>query len=232
MNEETHRLRFRQDRRKGEESHREWADRLCDHFEKWTKESGDVPLKQVMLLEQFIMSVPEELAVWIEEKKPASLRQAAELADMYTLARKGDEKQAARKPRTGSQAAEKPTTATPTGPERRFQSAPRKEIRCYHCNGVGHIMSQCPQRRGPAANPRGLLGKSCEEVAWNMDSHKYLRRGTLDGRTVQMLIDTGCDRTMVASDVVDQSKVDDKNKVPVLRVHGDTVLYPTAAVEI
>ena len=37
VNEETHRLRFRQDRRKGDESHREWADRLRDHFEKWTK---------------------------------------------------------------------------------------------------------------------------------------------------------------------------------------------------
>ena len=47
-----------------------------------------------------------------------------------------------------------------------------------------------------------------------------------------MLIDTGCDRTMVASNVVNQAKVDLKKKVPVFCIHGDTVLYPTATVEL
>ena len=38
VTEETHRQRFRKERRSHEESYREWADRLRDHFTKWTKQ--------------------------------------------------------------------------------------------------------------------------------------------------------------------------------------------------
>ena len=41
--------RFWQDQRMKEESYREWADHLRDHFEKWTKEH-DIALKEVILL--------------------------------------------------------------------------------------------------------------------------------------------------------------------------------------
>ena len=73
-----------------------WADRLRDHFEKWTMEY-DIPLKEVILLQQFIKCVPEDLAVWIKEKTPTSVRQAEELADTYMLMWKGDEKPAEQK---------------------------------------------------------------------------------------------------------------------------------------
>ena len=79
INKETHRLRFQQDRRKSEESHCEQADCLWDHFEKCTTKR-DIPLEEVILLEQFIWCVPEDLAAWIKEKMPTSVRQAVELA--------------------------------------------------------------------------------------------------------------------------------------------------------
>ena len=47
-----------------------------------------------------------------------------------------------------------------------------------------------------------------------------------------MLVDTGCTRTIVESTVVWKSKVTPKNKVPILCVHGDTCLYPTARVKL
>ena len=47
-----------------------------------------------------------------------------------------------------------------------------------------------------------------------------------------MLVDTGCDRTMVAARLVTPSKVDPHEKVPVLCAHGDTLLYPTAIVKL
>ena len=37
--------------------------------------------------------------------------------------------------------------------------------------------------------PRALFGESCRDVAVNEDSVKYLRKGTVDGKPVQMLID-------------------------------------------
>lgn len=45
-----------------------------------------------------------------------------------------------------------------------------------------------------------------------------------------MLIDTGCDRTIVSADVVRRAKMSSASRVPVLCVHGDTCFYPTAEV--
>ena len=47
-----------------------------------------------------------------------------------------------------------------------------------------------------------------------------------------MLVDTGCDRTMVSAKLVKTSRVDKGCKVPVLCAHGDTVFYPTARVKL
>ena len=38
VNEEAHRRRFRSDRKKPEESYKNWGDRLFDHFTRWTNE--------------------------------------------------------------------------------------------------------------------------------------------------------------------------------------------------
>ena len=151
MNEETHRLRFRQDRRKGDESHREWADRLRDHFEKWTKE-GDIPLEEVVLMEQFIQCVPEELAVWIKEKKPTSVRQAAELADTYTLARSGDEKTSTRKANGPKAAGQQPQPRTPEtiGATRGRSSAwPKKRYKVLPLQRCGPYDDRGKESRRP-----------------------------------------------------------------------------------
>ena len=87
INEETYCQRFRTDRKKGEESYREYADRLGDHFSRWIA-SQSIGLEELVKLEQFISSVPEDLRIWLQERKPESLRQAASLADDYALAHK------------------------------------------------------------------------------------------------------------------------------------------------
>ena len=94
------------------------------------------------------------------------------------------------------------------------------------------MMYNCPYKKetSTSAKPKVLYGGSCREVAWNEQNCKYLRRGQLDGRSVQMLVDTGADRTMVAADCIDL--VEGSDKIPVVRVHGDTVSYPTAAMHL
>ena len=47
-----------------------------------------------------------------------------------------------------------------------------------------------------------------------------------------MLVDTGCDWTMVSEAVVEAADVNWDKKTPVLCVHGDTVHYPTAKVRL
>ena len=79
---------------------------------------------------------------------------------------------------------------------------------------------------------KALFAEACQDIAWNEDSFKYLRRGTVDGRPAQMLVDTGSDRTIVSAGVVRGAKMDAGNKVSVLCVHGDVCSYPTTEVEL
>ena len=243
VNEEAHRRRFRSDRKKPEESFKNWGDRLFDHFTRWTKEQK-MPVEELMVLDQFLAGVPEDLRVWLKERKPESLRQAMELADNYTLARgtgrsAGRKSQAADLPTAGSTGGRADTSKPPFQPrapvmEGRTQTNSKGERRCFQCGKYGHLMFNCPNKSVPPTSGAGriLYAKGCDEVAWNERSRKYLRRGNLDGRAVQMLVDSGCSQTMVSARLVDAPKISSEEKVPILCAHGDTVLYPTAVVKL
>ena len=89
-------------------------------------------------------------------------------------------------------------------------------------------MYSCPEPQGQDIKPV-LSGKGCDEIAWNKRSQKFLRRGTLNGKPVQMLIDTGCTKTMVCADYLPSGCLDHINKQRILCVHGlRYVCYPTA----
>ena len=107
------------------------------------------------------------------------------------------------------------------------QTNSRGEKWCFQCGTFGHIAVNCPSRGESSTATRTMKGlyaasDRCNEVAWNARSRKYLHRGTLEGWPVRILIDTGCDRTMISTGQVPSSKVDHSTVVPVLCVHGDT----------
>ena len=189
-------------------------------------------VREVVIMEQILLGVPAEMAVWLKEKKPESLDLLGRLADDYALARKSEGAKPARLPAPGL----KPEAYRPPNPMReerqragmgsgRVQVNAKGDKRCYSCGHWGHLSYSCP-------NKKALFAGACQDVAWNEDSYKYLRRGTVDGRPVQMLVDTGCDRTIVSATIVKTAKLDPGSKVPVLCVHGDTCFYPTATVKL
>ena len=55
---------FHSDRKKSEESYKNWGGRLLDHFTRWTKEQK-MPVEELMVLDQFLVGVPEDLRVWL-----------------------------------------------------------------------------------------------------------------------------------------------------------------------
>ena len=242
VNEETHRLRFRQEQKRPEESYRAWVCRSTDHFDKWMKDQ-EMSLREVIIMEQVLMGVPEDMAVWLKERKPKSLDELGTLADDYVLARRSEGVRPLRPTAPGlrqgpgrANAFVKEEQPRPSAEGRRVQVNTRGDKRCYICGRWGHLSYSCPNR-GPASHPdrqnsKALFAEACQDIAWNEDSFKYLRRGTVDGRPAQMLVDTGSDRTIVSAGVVRGAKMDAGNKVPVLCVHGDVCSYPTAEVEL
>jgi len=157
INEETYRQRFRQDCKKGEESYREYADRLNDHFKRWV-ESQLTALEELVTIEQFLVGVPEDLQIWLRERKPNSLRQVATLADDYALARRSSLKF---HPRQGC---DRPPSSTDTG---KSQTNWRGDKKCFQCGEFGRLMYICPDYLA-------LSCVSCTEVARNKGSSKYL----------------------------------------------------------
>ena len=59
------------------------------------------------------------------------------------------------------------------------------------------------------------------------------RNGSVEGRQVEgILLDTGCARTMVRKELVPEEKILMGDAVTIRCAHGDTVLYPLAALEL
>ena len=95
INEETYHQRFRQDCKKGEESYWEYENCLGDHFVRQTA-SQSIPLKELIMLERFLTEVPEDLWIWLRERKPTSLCQVANLSDDHALVCKSCQRNSSR----------------------------------------------------------------------------------------------------------------------------------------
>lgn len=194
INEETHRRRFRGDRKQPEESYKNWGDRLRDHFRRWTRDQP-MPLEELMVLDQFLAGAPEELRVWLKERKPQSLQQAQELADDYTLARgsgwpnrkpqpvKNSPPASGTAGNTRQDCGDRPKgdrfsrPRAPVAEGGRAQTNIHGDKRCFQCKKHGHLMYNWPNRQPPTAAGvgRALLASGCDEVAWNDRSWKFLR---------------------------------------------------------
>ena len=57
--------------------------------EKWLKDCGNrAAVVDVIVKEQFIEVLPEEVRVWVKERKPSTIQEAGRLAEDYRQARK------------------------------------------------------------------------------------------------------------------------------------------------
>ena len=92
LNAETCRQRSHTETTKATESHVNFGERLDDHLGRWEKaaDADGVDLQQFVLLEQFLQALPREMAIRVQEEKPKSVKEAAEMANNYELAQKAE----------------------------------------------------------------------------------------------------------------------------------------------
>ena len=89
INEETYRRRFRAIKPLENETPVELAIRVQDLAEKWLKDCGNrAAVVDAIVKEQFIEVLPEEVRVWVKERKPRTTQEAGRLAEDYRQARK------------------------------------------------------------------------------------------------------------------------------------------------
>ena len=84
VNTETYHRRLRNLSKEPSETHREMAVRGMDLFKKWIwqcKNLGEV--SEIVVTEQVLTSMPEDIQIWVREKKPATAAEAGQLAGDY-----------------------------------------------------------------------------------------------------------------------------------------------------
>ena len=263
INEESYRQRFRSISRKQGETNRELAARLGDLAEKWmqgceTKEE----LKDLVILEQLVNTLPEDVRVWVKERKPKTSMEAGQLADDYIQARKQNSgepsvpvsRKSANIPthppvrschrcgKPGHHARDCRTVFRPRDQERgrpdtsRTLERPKrdlKDIECFNCHKKGHYSSNCPHNAmfcgEKQIDPKGGSGKRTP----GHEKTGVSKAGLVEGKAVDdILLDTGCSRTLVHRSLVPKEKLLEGEAVAIRCAHGDTVLYPLAQVEV
>ena len=109
-----------------------------------------------------------------------------------------------------------------------------KDIECFNCHQKGHYASNCPHRAMFCMERRMYhTGHSRVKRCQSTDKVGIAKPGIVDGTAVSnILLDTGCSRTLVRKDLVPKEKILDGEVVAIRCAHGDTVLYPLARVGV
>ena len=231
ITEETYRQRFRASTKGVEETHRELATRLGDLANKWLKDVATVEqVKDTVVLEQFLNCLSPTIRIWIKERKTKSVLEAGQLADDYTEARRQVKEEKSGSGDTiqkGKPSTPIPEEAQPVkggNKDRRNQGqrwgSEDSNVTCYNCNKRGHVSSRCPSK----ALYCGLR---------NAHNSTLERSGLVEGKYVKdILLDTGCSKTLVHHKLVPERKVLSGEVATIHCVHGDTVLYPVADLKL
>ena len=245
---ESYRQRFRALRQKTGESGQELVARLDDLAAKWLK-SCKTPeeIRDKIILEQFLNILPEEVRIFVKERKPESAGKAGKLVDDFVQARKPEEKGTEKKSdRTGSKHClscgkqghfAKDCRMKPKNGEQERLTRTKKDLReveCFNCHKKGHYSSNCPRNAMYCMERRmNYHGKSFMVKKQCCTQTGVVRKGVVEGKNVDnILLDTGCSRTLVHHSFVPEAKIQEGRAVAIRCAHGDTVLYPLANISL
>lgn len=200
------------------------------------------------MLEQLVSTLPENVCIWVKERKPKTSTEAGQLADDYTQARKQNSKV------TNVEVSKRPVDRPPQqyqlggrqghapGPNagngevemknngnRRFNQ-PRQDlsnIECFNRHNKGYYSANCPHNSMFCRMPENDIS------ATTVQGPKVLKLGKVEGIHVgDIVLDTGCSRTLVHRDLVPEENLLAGEAVAIRYAQDDTILYPLAQVQL
>ena len=258
INDETYRQRFRSYKYKVGQTPTEIATRLTDLAGRWLKDCSTMEeVKDAVVKEQLLAVLPEDIRMWVKERKPKATTEAAQLAEDYLQARptgipKSDRLPTGPCPRCGEHghwARHCPNNPKQENQEQaKTQGSRQSQPRYAEQSRNGSGQRSRPSEQGPRSsdgikcyncNERGHLSYNCPQKALFSTQSPAIRQqerayhqGTVNGVYCRdIVVDTGASKTLVRGDLVTPDDIID-GEVTIQCAHGDTVSYPLAAVKI
>ncbi|XP_025112250.1 uncharacterized protein LOC112574993 [Pomacea canaliculata] len=245
---ESYRRKLRASRREGGETFQQYLARIRLYLARWMDLAGKAAtfesLKDLVLMEQLLDSVPLDLATFIRERAPKDVDDAAVLAQQFS-----DARVAARSHRTD------PTTRPQKSEQQERRSEPRfpddqkqENKACFHCGKVGHYRAECP-KLPKSSDDKVALGSTItlatvravdQEVRSGTLLDRRCRRSaycdfrtqvTLNSHEVSAVRDTGADLLCVRRVLVDPKDLTHR-KQRVRYASTDTQWVPLAYVRL
>lgn len=206
LNVDHYRYRFRHSEKHAGEDFCQWAHRTRRYLNRWMM-VANANNDSEKILEQFVMErlldgVSPELRIWLKEKKPNTVEELATLANEYVQCRKGpliDGKYV----ESGKKldAASKRTFANVkqardhnrSDIDSKFRQTQHRvinksNVKCFKCQEKGHYAHECRVRKK-------FQSGACLGIAPLCTILGNCLLGKLNGKNVQMIIDSGCSRT-------------------------------------
>ncbi len=135
--------------KRGGETNRELVARLEDLATKWMQGCTNMEeVKDVIVKEQLLNSLPEHIRIWVRERKPETSLEAGQLSDDFIQAQKSQESNKG------------------VGEQRQQQKS-----QCHKCKKYGHVAKECPSSKSRESEPTPTttttapkLGKDLQQV--------------------------------------------------------------------
>ncbi|XP_072180884.1 uncharacterized protein [Diadema setosum] len=182
---EAYRQKFRNSRKLESQSFREFAKVKEIAFTRWLQSVGVATvedLRELVLLEEFKSSLPQEVRSHIEERKVKTLSVASTMADEYTLSRShgnryvgskyaAPNRLSVGKTNSSSKTEVKAGLVVENETDKKGRNT-EKPIVCFHCRQPGHVKSTCPvlnkkkqeKDKEKKSHPNGLVSRSVEST--------------------------------------------------------------------
>ena len=243
LNEEGYRKKFREGKPEEDENAEEFIYRLKRYFEKWVNlsdaERSYEGLRDLIIKEQVINTLPRELGIYIQERTPKDLKELAQIVEKYLKAH--GTVLSAKNSKNGVNDAKCFICQNPghKAVDCTVKTGRLSQKRCFKCNGVGHVFSECASKNIKSANVNINEeddGKEeeiveCSAGAVRSNGSMPVMEGLVGNKVVQVLRDSGCNGVLVQQKLIKQEHYTGRYGTMIL---ADKTIrkFPTAIVHI
>ena len=245
-----YRYRFRTSEKKPDEDFVQWGNRTRRYLSRWmavAEATGDADkIIEQVLMERLFDGVSPELRAWLKDQKPKTAEELGNLANLHVQYRKGplvegkyvstgkNAKSGKKQPdgkaddSLSEQKQEQNFVRFPKPPSLPARRTTKPEIKCYKCGKPGHMSFNCGRGRGKPS--QGYLLCMTPLKPDESDFPPCNVRGKINGKSAEMIIDSGCTRTLVHKRYVSNTAFTG-DKITVLTAAGERLTVPLANVE-